>query len=186
MKNTWVLSIKTSLPGTCSNAGELKTKMFAFDNFEEAKSALRKVLKKYAFSENSMFDGNGNIIYFNKHAEDGLEDEEAYSDDFLTRGKLTHIHESIKRIFAGEDFILYFIESCDDGLIACTYKNGVLNIFGFDDGPINGYDPTVKTNMFSMKEQKNYYLYIDDAFGQYEEASKLYIDLIHAEEFCNE
>lgn len=183
MKNTWVISIKTSLSGTCCNARELTTQMYAFNNFEEAKKALRKILKKYAFSENSMFDGDGNIIYFKEYAEKGLEDDEEYSDDFLTRAKLTHIHESIRKIFDGEDFLPDFIESYDDGMIACTYKNEEFHIFGFEDGPFNGYDPTVKTNMFSMKEQKNYYLYIDDAFGQDEATSELYIDLIHAEEF---
>ena len=53
MKNTWVLSIRTSLPKVCENAGELKTHVFTFESFEDARTALRKALKKYAFSKNS-------------------------------------------------------------------------------------------------------------------------------------
>ena len=55
MKNTWVLSIKTSLPKVCESAGELKTHVFTFESFEDARAALRKALKKYTFSKNSMF-----------------------------------------------------------------------------------------------------------------------------------
>ena len=57
MKNTWVLSIRTSLPEVCESHGDLQTSIYTFDSFEAARTALRKVLKKYAFSENSMFDG---------------------------------------------------------------------------------------------------------------------------------
>lgn len=76
MKNTWVLSIRTSLPEVCESHGDLKTSIYTFDSFEEARTALRKVLKKYAFSENSMFDGKGNIIYFHNYIADL-----AYDDD---------------------------------------------------------------------------------------------------------
>ena len=70
MKNTWVLSIKTSLPEVCENRGDLQTSIYTFDSFDEARTALRKALKKYAFSKNSMFDGKGNIIYFHKYIAD--------------------------------------------------------------------------------------------------------------------
>ena len=49
MKNTWVLSIRTSLPDVCESHGDLQTSIYTFDSFEEARTALRKVLKKYAF-----------------------------------------------------------------------------------------------------------------------------------------
>lgn len=39
MKNTWVLLVKTSLPGTCCNAGELKTNIYTFDCFDEARTS---------------------------------------------------------------------------------------------------------------------------------------------------
>ena len=67
MKNTWVLSIRTSLPKVCESAGELKTYVFVFESFEEARFALRRALKNYAFSKNSMFDGRGHIVHFLKY-----------------------------------------------------------------------------------------------------------------------
>ena len=85
MKNTWVLSIRTSLPEVCESHGDLQTSIYTFDSFEEARTALRKVLKKYAFSENSMFDGKGNIIYFHKYITDlAYDDDMDEYGDFLS------------------------------------------------------------------------------------------------------
>ena len=185
MKNTWVLSIKTSLPKVCWNAGDLKTNIFAFDSFEEARTALRKALKKYAYAQNTMFDGNGNMIYFQKYIDGAYEpeDDEEFGDAFLTKAKLMDIYKTLQNIFDGEDIHPDFSEECDDGMIACIYKNKELEIYGVDDGPCNGYNPVLKTNMFSMKDEKNYFFYIDDAFGQDEATSELYIDLVKAEKY---
>ena len=85
MKNTWVLSIKTSLPKVCESHGDLKTSIYTFDSFDEARAALRKALKKYAFSKNSMFDRKGNIIYFHKYIADlAYDDDMDEYDDFLS------------------------------------------------------------------------------------------------------
>ena len=46
-----------------------------------------------------------------------------------------------------------------------------------DDGPCNGYDPDIRTNIFSMKQEQEYYLYINDLLGQDDFSSELYIDL---------
>ena len=73
MKNTWVLSIRTSLPEICESHGDLQTSIYTFDSFEEARSALRKVLKKYAFSENSMFNGNKLNAYREQCKNEALE-----------------------------------------------------------------------------------------------------------------
>ena len=58
-RNIWILSIKTSLPEYCRGAGSLRTSIFAFDTFAEARAALRKALKHYAYSKNNLFDGCG-------------------------------------------------------------------------------------------------------------------------------
>lgn len=188
MKNTWVLSVKTSLPGTCCNAGELKTNIYTFDCFDEARTALRKMLKKYAFSKNSMFDGKGNMVYLHKYIEDLTDYEDSdFDDDFLTSKKLKAVERSLKNIFKGKDVVPKIMEGFyTDYMIAYTYENGEISFCGDDDGPCNGYAPVLRTNMFDMHEENNYFLYIDDIFGQNEETSELYIDLIHAEEFCNE
>lgn len=219
MKNTWVLSIRTSLPEVCESHGDLQTSIYAFDSFEEARTALRKVLKKYAFSKNSMFDGNGNIIYFKEEVDDyvewdriydneeefddneefGDEDyssddfndedfdeceyEEDYYDDELTAEKLVSINENLLSIFKGEDVIPKISPRGENHMFGYIYENGTLNTYSGEDGPINGCAPVINTNMFSMKEPQNYYLYIDDAFGHRSASSELYIDLTRAKEF---
>ena len=213
MKNTWVLSIRTSLPEICESHGELHTSIYTFDSFEEARTALRKVLKKYAFSENSMFDGKGNIIYFKKEVDEFVEweqkycnDEESsyedcdfedcddaslddydyeddYYDDELTAEKLVSINENLLSIFRGEDVYPELLPKGENLMFGYLYENGVLSTYSGYDGQINGCDPVINTNMFSMKEPQNYYLYIDDAFGHRSASSELYIDLTRAKEF---
>ena len=185
MKNTWVLSIKTSLPEVCENHGDLQTSIYTFDSFDEARTALRKALKKYAFSKNSMFDGKGNIIYFHKYIADlAYDDDMDEYDDFLSPKKLRAVERALKNIFKGKDIVPKIKEGFyTDYMIAYTYENGEVSFRGDDDGPCNGYTPVLQTNMFSMEAPQNYYMYIDDAFGQDSASSELYIDLIRAREF---
>ena len=189
MKNTWVLSIKTSLPEVCENAGELRTHIFTFESFEDARTALRKALKKYAFSKNSMFDGRGHIVHFLKYFDDpsliDWDGEEIYYDgDYLDITNLDAMENSIHKIFEGKDIVPKMKEGFyTDHTIAYTYENGEVSFRGDDDGPYNGYTPVLKTNMFSMEAPQHYYMYIDDAFGQDAASSGLYIDLIRAREF---
>ena len=185
MKNTWVLSIRTSLPEVCESHGDLQTSIYTFDSFDEARTALRKALKKYAFSKNSMFDGKGNIIYFHKYIADlAYDDDMDEYDDFLSPKKLRAVERALKNIFKGNDIVPKIKEDFHtDYMIAYTYKNGEISFRGDDDGPYNGYTPVLKTNMFSMEAPQHYYMYIDDAFGQDAASSELYIDLIRAREF---
>lgn len=185
MKNTWVLSIRTSLPEVCESHGDLQTSYFAFSSFEEACTALRKVLKKYAFSENSMFDGKGNIIYLHKYIADlAYDDDMDEYGDFLSPKKLRAVERALKNIFKGNDIVPKIKEGFHtDYMIAYTYKDGEISFRGDDDGPCNGYSPVIKTNMFSLVEPSRYYLYIDDMFGQDSCTSELYIDLIRAKDF---
>lgn len=181
MKNLWVLSVKTSLPYVCEFASDLKTEFFAFESFETAKQALRNKLKEYAFSRNSMFDGNGNMIYFKEYVErmtwEADEDEE-YDEDALTKSVWQKIYNAVKCIFQGENAdISEFEDEYTDYMIAVEFNNSTMTMRGDDDGPCNGYCPEFATNMFDMSEEKDYYLYVDDRFGQIYATSELYIDL---------
>ena len=186
MKNTWVLSIKTSLPEACESHGDLKTSIYTFDSFEDARTALRKALKKYAFSKNSMFDGKGNIVHLHSYIENATddEDEDYYDDDFLTAKKLRAAERALKNIFKGNDIVPKIKEGFHtDYMIAYTYKNGEISFRGDDDGPCNGYAPVLRTNMFDMLNENNYFLYIDDMLGQDCATSELYIDLTRTKNF---
>jgi hypothetical protein len=179
MKEIWVLSVKTSLPEECYSKAELKTTFSAFETFPEARKAMRDTVKGFAFSKNTMFDGDGRIPALDKYIgymyEDG-EDEEC-CEDFLTSGILLKIQNAFYSIFNGENVVLDIYENeYGDGMIGLNYNGDSVLCYGVDDGPCNGYDPYIASNAFSMEEEKDYYIYIDDLLGQ-DYSSELYIDL---------
>ena len=181
MQEIWVLTVKTSLPDTCYNSSDWTTTCKAYSSFEKGRDALRETIKKLAFSKNSMFDGNGNITYLKKYADDY--DDEVYEDfEILDINRINYVLDSLRDAFSGKD-VDFEMESeyCSDWMIAIESKHGEISFRGEEDGPINGYDPDLKTNIFSMNEEKHYYIYINDRFGQYDCTSELYIDLQKAE-----
>ncbi len=91
MDSIWVLSVKTSLPYVCEKVEDMKTEFFAFGSFEDAKQALKNKLKEFAFSENSMFDGNGNMIYL-KHYLD------VANDRFGQDGSTSELYMDLKKV----------------------------------------------------------------------------------------
>lgn len=178
MHEIWVLSIRTSLPETCIFFGDMKTEFFAFDSFEKAKATLREKLKELALSPNAMFNGKGQITLLDKYIS-GMwvpEDDSDVDDDILSKDRLTKIQDALTAVFSGQD------GDYTDWMIAVCVKENSVSFRGDDDGPINGYDPVLKTNIFSMEEPQDYHLYINDRFGQYDEAtSELYVDLKRVE-----
>ena len=60
---------------------------------------------------------------------------------------------------------------------------GVLKMYGEEEGVYNGFDPVLETNIFSMQNEQDYYLHIDDAFGQEDSSAELFIDLRKAKPF---
>ncbi len=184
MKKVWVVSLRTSLPGTGYSEEHLKKTVRVFDSFEKAAVSFRKTIREYAFADNSMFDGDGRMKQFDNYLREirGYEkDEEGdYYDGVITAEKLEHILDVFEKLFAGENAKLRLDdddECCTDWMIAFEYKDGVIRFYGDDDGPCNGYDPTLTTNIFSMEERENYFLYIDDRMGQDENPSQFFIDL---------
>lgn len=179
MKSNWVLTVRTSLPEVCENNDDLKTTSYVFGSFEKARDATRKVLKNLASEDNSMVDEDGNLIYLREFL-DEVTDEECEEREILEQ-----IHLALRDIFMGKDAALDIEEDeyTDCAWITFCYEDGALKLFGDYDGPVNGYDPHIRTNMFSMKDEKDYYLHIDDMFGQ-DASSELYLDLKKAEPFA--
>ena len=56
-----MLTVRTSLPKACENAYGLKLDVYAFESFQEGRDAVRKVMNKFAFAKNKMFDGKGKL-----------------------------------------------------------------------------------------------------------------------------
>lgn len=177
MNELWVLSVRTSLPDVCETPEDMKINFYAFDSFEKGREAMRKTIKEYAFSENSMFDGKGNIIHLQNYLE-GYDDEEFIDDgEILDKNRLTYVCDALKNAFDGKDEEFGMeSERCTDWMITVETVDDTMYMFGDCEGPINGYNPHISTNMFTMNEEKHYFLYIDDMFGQ-GASSELYIDL---------
>ena len=93
----------------------------------------------------------------------------------------TLIRDALKKAISGYDVSLdlkngEYTDCCN---MTVRVKNGVIDLYGDYDGPLNQCDPVLKTNIFSMEKEQDYYLYIDDLFGGNDEASsELIVDLI--------
>ena len=181
MNTVWVLSIRTSLPNVCKHPGDLKIEMLGFESFEKAKATLREKLKEMAFATNSMFDGNGNITLMKKYMDEKRDYGDSKDDsNWLNPSVGAKLLSMFHTIFSGYDTPQKLKpRTYEDGLIAVDLDQGSIAFRGIDDGPINGYDPIANTNMLSLTEEKDYYLYINDWFGWSadEASSELYIDL---------
>lgn len=176
------LTIKTSLPNVCYGEEDLVTSTFTFDDFETARAALRAKLREFAFSHNEMFDGYGSMIHMEKYM-DMIKREDGEIDDPLPGWFTGKIAVALLNIFScifeekdvdiSITFGRYF-----NADIEADFAHDSITIRGTGEGVVNGYNPKIDTNLLSMQEEKDYYLYIDDMFGQWScVSSELYIDL---------
>lgn len=167
MKEIWTLIIKTQLTPVVR----------AFYSFSEAKDALREALKKLTFKKNEMFDGEGKITRLKQYIDKTVDFKRESDDGILTKEVLNKVQNALCDVFAGKETMADIEEGIyTDYFVAFEYKEGVIRFYGDDDGPCNGYDPTLYTNMFDMTEEKDYFLYIEDAFGQ-DVYYRCYVDL---------
>lgn len=180
MNEIWVLSVKTSLPGTFYNSNDTHTTFFAYDSFEKGRTAVRNMLSEYALHKNSMFDGNGKITQLARYIDIMDEGDDPDNDEYLTKKILSAVQEALKFVFEGKEVS---IEALEEGYYHdwCVYMEyfGLGVAIGGDD--LSNSDdyclPDINTNMFSMQEERDYYMYIVDDFGQDEDPSILLIDL---------
>ena len=206
MKTVWILNLRTSLPDVYESGRSYKFIREAYENFDTAKKRVREIIKEFAFADNAMFDGKGYLKYFNRYITDReelmnevLKDEEGdaldrefaesnFDSNMLTVGFLKVLHKKMHCIFSGEDTPLPFSEKIynDNTYMQAEVSNDCIQLEGYDDGPCNGINPYIKTNMFDMTEEKDYMLYIDDYFTEYYSdhpewvfwsSAELYVDL---------
>ncbi len=169
----WVLSVVTSLPEVCESKDDLKTSFYVFDDFNEARKAMRDKIRSFAFGENAMFDGKGNILMMLDFSEFLYED---YPAQILT--------DCFRKAFEGKNVSIEGIPDDEDEqswAFIIKRRGDTVLIEGAGEGPENGYDPFIKTNIFDMSEEKHYYLYVNDMFDC-DYSSELYMDLKRAEE----
>lgn len=187
MKEIWVLTIKTSLPKTCFSYDQLKMTTMAFDSYEKARTAFREKLSDLAFSKNAMFNKRGQITLLNGHiseyaiSETELDcSQEEENEKFLSKERLMRLQDALTEAFGGHDTKIglpngYYTDACE---LSVRIKSGSMRLYGDHEGPCNGCQPLIYTNIFSMAKEKNYFLYINDCFGQEDDSAELYMDLI--------
>lgn len=171
MKEVWVLYERSDL----NRGGEWDYQNYAtsgraFGDFETAKKAMRDLVKRYATENSSMFDGKGNIKEFADEDKDMFE----YPCSLLKKLCLGELDKAdIEN--AEEFFVTNYMFAAE-----ISVDNGfTLLIRGDDDGPFNGVNPYVHTNMFVMDDEtKDYFFYLEDMFNMYRDfTSHLFIDL---------
>lgn len=182
MKEIWTLSIKTSLPNLCKTPADLKLSIYVYESFERAKRAFYEKMKEIAFKENCLFDGNGKIKELNYYTQVSYESEDEEEDEsigILTVKALNDFQNKLSLSLKGETTKLNLCNGkyCDS-MLSLVLSNDSVTVFGDEEGPINGCDAFIHTNILDMSEEKDYFLYIDDLFSFDQDAScELYIDL---------
>ncbi len=164
MKNNWTLTVKTSLPNVCVDDADLTTSITSFENFEAARDAMREVIKSLAFSDNAMFDGNGHLKNLALYIEEALEVEAEYDDaesddsDWLTSAVLQRLDKYLESAFLGETVKLDFTHNkYEDCYVTAKITKNSLNMRGYGEGPMNGVNPRIRTNIFDMSKEKTIY-----------------------------
>lgn len=186
----WTLTVRTSLPEVCRSDDDLTLTTSVYETFDEAKLSFQKTLKKLAFSENAMFDGEGHLTQLEYYIEDRENTEKEYPpetddpSDWISSKVLYVLRNNLQQLFTGDAAGTLLPDGqYEDGFILIRVNDGCVRINGWDDGPINGISPRISINAFDMSTSKNYHLHIDDMFGGLwgqEASAELYIDLVEA------
>lgn len=182
MKSVWVLYERSDLDRNSEFDYEnYATDCRVFEKFEDAKNAMKKLIRDYATEKNSLFDGNGCFCEFSGEIDEYYDDpEEKDAELFRTVEKLLRklcLDELSEDDIA--DITELYVNNYMYSAEITTADGIVLLMKGEDDGPFNGIDPYVHTNIFDMdNEDNNYFFYVEDRFKMYARfISHLYIDL---------
>ena len=93
------------------------------------------------------------------------------------------IVNALRKALLGKHVSIPEIPDMDEAwyrMITVVNDGESLKLYGDFDGPMNGIDPMISTNIFDLSTEKDLHLYIDDMFDQ-EVSSALFIDLVKAE-----
>ena len=184
-KETWIVTLNTNIGSGDKPASlyepDFEKKFFAFDDFEDAKTKAFELIKSYAFSENSMFDGEGGIKRLKSYIEGNMFDEiEEDEDGNPVYLDLQKAYDIFSRWLNGEQIDLsgfkghyeydYKIEIIDGKRLKIQNASSLL------------YSWIITTDMMNITEPGNYSLYIRDNFDWDEDdPSILQVDIALAE-----
>ena len=181
MNEKWILTVKTSLPNEAVDIEDLHIEGYVFDTFEAGKAKMLEIIKSFALSENAMFDGQGNITALKEYCQEVVDqfadEDEEFADSFK------NIMDCMRAVALGEDFKQLDDNEVEDGEICAEFSGDKVTIFGTEDGPMNGIDPKIMTNLLDLSEPKDCCFYVNPMFNYDEPTPELYVDLIKAKHY---
>ena len=161
----WTLFEESNIKGkTTPDYYENSRSFRTFGNFEDAKAAMRDLIKSYATVKGELFDGNGHFRNIN---EDIIEEYTSYGNEPEEAEKIAEI---IRDFFIGENVADRVTAAFEIGKDSEAYFRCDSNGIEFSDGESNPFpnpenrinDPfmpmweeawdTVETNAFVMKD----------------------------------
>ena len=166
----WNLTVLTSLPRLCQGAKDLYTTSLCFADFENARAEMRRILSDLSLQNNAMFDGKGRIKHFHEYIERFAIPEASVREDeranYLTREKLSDVRDALLAVFSCSDAILPLKEGVrySDGSLTAKIDRGRFSLFSRGEARLEGVDPVLQTNCFSMEKEQDYYLRVDGRF----------------------
>lgn len=168
----WVLCEELD-PADCWDETKAKN-IWTFHDFESAKTALRKLMRTRASTENKIFDGKGGIRGLTERIQEVLDGNEGTERDDDGRAILKGLHDMF---IEGKPFPA----ECNDGIrwsdwmISCYYDLDADGDYYFSvdsetDGVTNGIDPKIYINTFQMDDpEKTYICRMDCKFDGWNE-----------------
>ena len=190
MEKQWILSVMTNFfdRKNCPFSCKMATKYYVFDDFRTGRKKMLEEIARIRKEGKAMFDENGDLIYLNRYITKMEKSElnEEYLKSCDEESLLADKMKEARRLLRG---VMNGVETNDtklDGFftdysVGLQISGGYLIICGDDDGPSNGYDPDILTNMLTVTEEKNCYFHLRDNFGQNHDPSYVFLELKKSE-----
>jgi len=212
--HTWVLNFTTnvSVDNVIVEEGTESSFVWVFSSFESAKETMKRIIKSYALTPNSIFDGKGLCTDYYEYIEERkcwpqhTEPEESefdtdefaafsecwkrmhggYDDDAKSFWKAAELPVILKSYLADMDnFSPDAIPTVTwtDYLMGCKSSPDKILIEGVDDGPCNGINPFFLINTFNMDDpEKDYNFCVRNGWNDNWEYMYLHLNYVEVDE----
>ena len=169
MNDHWLFKSNTTIPYACPGNVRIDWKAFIFDSFEEARDFFRRELKRYAFEDNQLFDGNGRVKKLDDFIGGDIGDSFNISKEQTDELKQS-LNNALFDLFSGKDTTVSLSEKTgeclgDNSSYRVLPEPDEIDIYEKCDQYYLGRDDRLQTNAFTMKDDKDYYFHLYDLYG---------------------
>lgn len=187
MKSCYVLITETNIKNAMDpDEGTPERTTRVFEDFEAAKKAMRTTLKEFSYTDNGLFDGNGNVVGFE---EDWIEVFEEYAYDEDKEKIFNATPGMLRAYFSGEEvtFDETFLKKFEDKEFDLSEDfNGWLSYDKIDTDrgvlpfgwPDDYHWMLIQINSFCMDDPDNVYICrIRSSCDEWDLPKYLYLEL---------